>query len=80
MMNTNDTAFLTDFLKTPKQITIVPHRNPDGDALGSCLGLYHVLIQLNHTVKVISPNGFRKKLRCLQNFLTRKRLGFYVRF
>lgn len=58
MMNTNDTAFLTDFLKTPKQITIVPHRNPDGDALGSCLGLYHVLIQLNHTVKVISPNEF----------------------
>ncbi len=58
MMNTNDQAFLVNFLKTPKQITIVPHRNPDGDALGSCLGLYHVLKQLNHTVKVISPNEF----------------------
>lgn len=58
MMNTNDVAFLTDFLKTPKQIAIIPHRNPDGDALGSCLGLYHVLKQLNHTVKVISPNEF----------------------
>jgi len=57
-MNTNDVAFLTDFLKTPKQIVIIPHRNPDGDALGSCLGLYHVLKQLNHTVKVISPNEF----------------------
>src|SRR5690606_19523225 len=54
MMNTNDQAFLVNFLKTPKQITIVPHRNPDGDALGSCLGLYHVLKQLNHTVKVMS--------------------------
>lgn len=58
MMNTNDVAFLTDFLKTPKQIAIIPHRNPDGDALGSCLGLYHVLKQLNHTVKVVSPNEF----------------------
>ena len=58
MMNTNDVAFLSNFLKTPKQITIIPHRNPDGDALGSCLALYHVLIQLNHNVKVISPNEF----------------------
>lgn len=58
MMNTNDHAFLTNFLKTPKQIAIIPHRNPDGDALGSCLALYHVLKQLNHTVKVVSPNEF----------------------
>ncbi len=58
MMNLNDKAFLNDFLKSPKQIAIIPHRNPDGDALGSCLALYHVLIQLNHTVKVIAPNEF----------------------
>lgn len=58
MMNTSDKAFLTDFLNSPKQITIVPHRNPDGDALGSSLGLYHVLKQLDHNVKVISPNEF----------------------
>lgn len=58
MMNTNDKAFLTQFLETPKQIAIIPHRNPDGDALGSCLGLYHVLKQLNHTVKVLAPNEF----------------------
>lgn len=58
MMNTEEVAFLTDFLKTPKQIAIVPHRNPDGDALGSSLALYHVLKQLNHVVKVIAPNEF----------------------
>lgn len=57
-MNTTEVAFLTDFFKTPKQITIIPHRNPDGDALGSCLGLYHILKRLNHNVKVISPNEF----------------------
>lgn len=58
MMNINDTAFLNDFLKTPKQIAVIPHRNPDGDALGSTLALYHVLSKLNHNVRVISPNEF----------------------
>jgi len=57
-MNTNEVAFLSNILKTPKQIAIIPHRNPDGDALGSSLGLYHVLKQLNHQVKVVSPNDF----------------------
>lgn len=57
-MNTNEVAFLTNLLQTPKQISIIPHRNPDGDALGSSLALYHVLKKLNHTVKVISPNDF----------------------
>jgi len=58
MINENETAFLTDFLETPKQITIIPHRNPDGDALGASLGLYQVLKQMNHKVQVISPNEF----------------------
>lgn len=58
MMNTNEALFLKEFLKLPKQIAIVPHRNPDGDALGSSLALYHVLQQLDHKVKVIAPNEF----------------------
>lgn len=41
-----------------KRISIIPHRNPDGDAIGSCLGLYHVLKQIGHKVEVISPNEF----------------------
>jgi phosphoesterase RecJ-like protein len=28
-------------LATPKKIAIIPHRGPDGDAMGSTLGLYH---------------------------------------
>ena len=27
-------------LSTPKKIAIIPHRSPDGDAMGSTLGLY----------------------------------------
>ena len=45
-------------LSKPKRIVIVPHRNPDGDAMGSTLGLYHFLLKLNHQVVVISPNEF----------------------
>lgn len=58
MMKTEDIELIQNILSAPKQIAIIPHRNPDGDALGSTLGLYHVLNQLNHNVKVISPNDF----------------------
>ena len=30
-------------LDTPKQIVIIPHVNPDSDAVGSILGLAHYL-------------------------------------
>ena len=57
-MQTNEKELVQNLLSTPKKIAIIPHRNPDGDALGSTLGLYHVLKQLKHEVKVISPNDF----------------------
>lgn len=34
------------------------HQKPDGDAMGSALGLYHMLIQLGHSVTVISPTNW----------------------
>ncbi len=49
---------LKNILAAPKKIKIIPHRNPDGDAMGSTLALYHFLIQQNHEVVVISPNEF----------------------
>ncbi|ESU28839.1 hypothetical protein FLJC2902T_14360 [Flavobacterium limnosediminis JC2902] len=49
---------LKELLASPKKITIIPHRNPDGDAMGSTLGLYHFLLQKNHDVTVIAPNEF----------------------
>ena len=45
-------------LSTPKKIAIIPHRSPDGDAMGSTLGLYHFLLKNNHQPTVISPNEF----------------------
>ena len=45
-------------LSQPKNIVITFHQKPDADAMGSALGLYHVLIQLGHTVTVISPTNW----------------------
>jgi phosphoesterase RecJ-like protein len=41
-----------------KNIIIVPHENPDGDAIGSAIGLAEILINFGHKVTVISPNDY----------------------
>ncbi|KDN55992.1 DHH family phosphoesterase [Flavobacterium seoulense] len=57
-MKIQDIQAIQSLLATPKKIAIIPHRNPDGDAMGSTLGLYHFLIKNNHQTTVISPNEF----------------------
>ena len=41
-----------------KSIVLVPHTNPDGDAMGSVLGLWRVLLNTGHKVKVVSPTKY----------------------
>lgn len=43
---------------TKINIAIIPHENPDGDAIGSALGLSEVLTNYGHTVKIITPNDY----------------------
>ena len=45
-----------NILKNIKKITIITHFNPDGDAIGSSLALYHYLAGKNFDVSVIIPN------------------------
>ena len=45
------------------KIVIVTHVSPDGDALGSSLGLYHFLSGQGKDVRVIVPNAFPDFLR-----------------
>ena len=49
---------LKEFLSQPKNIVIIGHRNPDGDAVGSTLGLKHYLDKKGHTVQVLMPNEY----------------------
>lgn len=57
-MNIQDIEAIQLLLATPKKIAIIPHRGPDGDAMGSTLGLYHFLLKNKHHPVVVSPNEF----------------------
>jgi phosphoesterase RecJ-like protein len=57
-MKIQDIQAIQLLLATPKKIAIIPHRGPDGDAMGSTLGLYHFLLKNNHHPTVIAPNDF----------------------
>ncbi|HEY1031821.1 MAG TPA: DHH family phosphoesterase, partial [Flavipsychrobacter sp.] len=43
-------------LSTPKRIFITTHHKPDGDAIGSMLGLYHYLVAKGHSVTPVAPS------------------------
>jgi phosphoesterase RecJ-like protein len=49
---------LKKFLEKPKNIVIVGHRNPDGDAIGSTLALKHYLGKKGHECTVVMPNDY----------------------
>ncbi|EZH73288.1 exopolyphosphatase [Aquimarina atlantica] len=57
-MNTTEINKIRGLLSSSKNIVIVTHKNPDGDAIGSSLALYHYLISLGHNVTVITPNDY----------------------
>lgn len=62
-MTTQDINHIKQLLNSPKNIVIVPHKNPDGDAMGSTLGLYHYLKKHHHNARVISPNDYPEFLK-----------------
>ncbi len=45
-------------LKQAGNVVIITHINPDGDAIGSSLGLYHYLKSAGKAVHVITPNSY----------------------
>lgn len=62
-MNSEKINQIKNLLKTQKKIVVVGHKNPDGDALGSCLGLANYLQQKGHLVQVVMPNDFPSFLK-----------------
>lgn len=62
-MSKTDFTELKDFISSPKRIAIVSHKSPDGDAIGSSLGLYHYLLHKGHDVQVVMPNDFPSFLK-----------------
>lgn len=62
----NDLDALKAFLNTPRKVIITTHANPDADALGSSLGLYHFLKGRGHDVEVITPTDYPQFLHWMQ--------------
>ena len=67
-MNSEASRSLKDRLKNKCRIVLVPHKNPDGDAIGACLGLYHFLKQFGHKVSLVSPNDFPGFLKWMPEY------------
>lgn len=62
-MNAQDIIEIKQLLSTPKKIVIIPHKNPDGDAIGSTLGLLHYLLKFNHKATIVAPNDYPEFLK-----------------
>lgn len=62
-----DITAIKALLAEPRRIVITTHHKPDGDAMGSSLGLYNYLIQKGHFVKVVSPTDYPYFLQWLPN-------------
>ncbi|MBT3742642.1 MAG: bifunctional oligoribonuclease/PAP phosphatase NrnA [Polaribacter sp.] len=56
---------LKRFLEKPRNIVVVGHRNPDGDAMGSTLALKHYLAKKGHNCTVVVPNEYPEFLNWL---------------
>ncbi len=50
-------------LSVPQKIVIIPHKNPDGDAIGSTLALWHYLKNRGQNATIVSPNDYPKFLK-----------------
>ncbi len=58
---------LRNLLAEPKNIVVVGHTNPDGDAIGSSLALAEVLTARGHRVTCTLPNNYPYYLRWIPN-------------
>lgn len=75
-MRNNSFPEFKKLLSRSEKIVIVTHWSPDGDAMGSSLGLYHFLVKLGKAAKVVVPNDYPAFLNWLPgnntviNFMT----------
>ncbi len=66
-MKTLEINSIKELLKEQKEIIIVSHKNPDGDAIGSSLALQQYLKKLNQNPVIIVPNDYPEFLKWLPN-------------
>lgn len=57
MIDKKELQAFQEYLKQKPKSIIITHRNPDGDAIGSSMALYHGLKSLGHKVNVACIDG-----------------------
>lgn len=62
-MKIADVEALKTLLSNPQKIVIIPHKNPDGDAIGAALALNFYLKSSGHNTTVITPNDYPQFLK-----------------
>ncbi|NBC57510.1 MAG: bifunctional oligoribonuclease/PAP phosphatase NrnA [Bacteroidetes bacterium] len=58
---------LHNLIQSSKNIVVIGHKNPDGDAVGSCMAWGLFLKHLKHNVSVIMPNPYPEFLNWVPN-------------
>ncbi|HMN04622.1 MAG TPA: DHH family phosphoesterase [Flavobacteriales bacterium] len=66
LLPADQVAALAKLLEAPRRAVIITHHNPDGDAVGSALGLARVLKAAGHQTQVVWPNPAPGNLRWMQ--------------
>ena len=65
IINEHQVKELRRLLQQSRRIVITCHLTPDGDAMGSSLGLWHVLQRIGKEVTVVTPDAVPKHLTFL---------------
>lgn len=57
-MKINKISEIKELLEKSRQILVTTHTNPDGDAIGTSLALYHYLIGKGKQARLVVPNSY----------------------
>jgi len=57
-MNETFISTIKEKITSASSIVLIPHRSPDGDAIGACLALFHFFEQQGKKALVVTPNDF----------------------
>lgn len=70
------TKELSELFNSSVNILLISHINPDGDAIGSQLALYHYLIHKGKNVEMICPNNLQEFLKWMDGS---EKIRIYIR-
>ena len=66
MLKKEEIHIIKRVISQAKNVVIISHYNPDGDAVGSSLGLFHFFNNEGYNTKVILPNPFPDFLKWMK--------------